>query len=174
MTFTNDKFDIIFSRRGRLERRSERMESRIDNLEDRIEDLDPITDYKKIQRIQNRIDKKKDELEVNDYLVDKLTDRLPQDDFTITYLENGQFDIKVTDSPYDDTYVGGTSLKFGVTGVKGTQRRTTSVVIESFEDEVGSTFAGSSSFENIVSDYSDVTAALYDENNNALASTEIF
>jgi hypothetical protein len=174
MTFTNDKFDIIFSRRGRLERRSERMESRIDNLEDRIEDLDPITDYKKIQRIQNRIDKQKDALEVNDYLVDKLTDRLPQDDFTITYLENGQFDIKVTDSPYDDTYVGGTSLKFSVSGVKGTQRRTSSVTIESFEDEVGTTFAGSSSFMDIASNYSDVTATLYDQDNNALVTFDNF
>lgn len=178
MTISNNRFDRIAARRDRLERKSERIEFKVDLMEERLEDLDPITDYKKIERIQNRIDKFNDRLDLANVRIDNLTERLPQDEFEITYNENGEFDIKVTDSPYDDTYVGGTPLKFSVLGVrqtdKGTQRRTTSIGIESFEDEAGVTFAGSGSFENIVSDYPDVVATLYDENNNALASTEIF
>ena len=64
MTISNNKFDRISARRNRLEKRSERLESRIDTLEERLEDLDPITDYKKIERIQNRIDKFNDRLDL--------------------------------------------------------------------------------------------------------------
>ena len=146
MTISTARFDRIFSRLNRLE--------------EKLEDLDPITNYKRVQKIQNRID--------------RLESRLPQDEFEITHRGDGMFDIQVTDSPYDDTYVGGTSLKFSVSGVrqtdKGTQRRTTSIGIESFEDESGLTFAGSGSFDNIISDYPDVVATLYDENNQSLAS----
>ena len=178
MTISNARFDRIAARRDRLERRSENIEFRVDLMEERLEDLDPITDYKKIERIQNRIDRFNDRLDLANTRIDNLTERLPQDEFEISYNDNGEFDIKVTDSPYDDTYVGGTPLKFSVLGVrqtdKGTQRRTTSLSIESFEDEAGTTFAGSGSFENIISDYPDVVATLYDENNSALTSAEIF
>ena len=150
MTISKDRFDRIFSR--------------INRLEERLEDLDPITKYKKIQRIQNRID--------------RLESKLPQDEFEITHRGDGMFDIQVTDSPYDDTYVSGTPLKFSVSGVrqtdKGTQRKTASVMIHSFDDEKGSTFVGSSSFNQIMSDYPDVTANLYDKNNEVLASSVEF
>jgi len=178
MTISNDKFDRIAARRDRLERRSENIEFKVDKWEDRLEDLDPITDYKKIERIQNKIDRFNDRLDLANTRVDNLTERLPQDEFEITYREDGMFEINVIDSPYDDTYVGGTPLKFSVLGVrqtdKGTQRRTTSIGIESFEDEAGSTFAGSGSFEDTISDYPEVVATLYDENNSALTSSEIF
>ena len=100
MSISTDRFSRIFARRDRLE-------SKVDRLEGRLLDLDPITDYKKIQRIQNRIDTFSDRL-------DKISNRLPQDEFEITHRGDGMFDIKVTDSPYDDTYVGGTPLKFSV------------------------------------------------------------
>ena len=146
MTISSDKFDRIFSR--------------INKLEDRLESLDPITKYKRIQKIQNKID--------------KLESKLPQDEFEITHRGDGMFDIQVTDSPYDNTYVNGTPLKFSVSGVrqtdKGTQRQTASIMIHSFDNEEGSTFIGSSSFENISNDYPDVAATLYDENGKALES----
>ena len=146
MTISSDKFDRIFSR--------------INKLEDRLESLDPITKYKRIQKIQNKID--------------KLESKLPQDEFEITHRGDGMFDIQVTDSPYDDTYVNGTPLKFSVSGVrqtdKGTQRQTASIMIHSFDNEEGSTFIGSSSFDNISNDYPDVAATLYDENGKALES----
>ena len=150
MTISNGRFDRIFSRLNRLE--------------ERLEDLDPITNYKRVQRIQNRID--------------RLESKLPQDEFEITHRGDGMFDIQVTDSPYDDTYVGGTSLKFSVSGVRpnnknGTQRQTASIMIHSFDDEEGSTFVGSSSFDKIEDNYPDVVATLYDENNQSLTSTEI-
>ena len=146
MTISNDRFDRIFSR--------------INRLEDRLEGLDPITNPRRFKRIQNRID--------------RLESKLPQDEFEITHRGDGMFDIEVIDSPYDNTYVGGTSLKFGVSGVrqtdKGTQRRTTKVGIESFEDESGLTFAGSGSFENISENYDEVFATLYGEGNQVLES----
>jgi hypothetical protein len=149
MTISNNRFDRIFSRLNRLE--------------EKLEDLDPITNYRRVQRIQNRID--------------RLESKLPQDGFEITHRGDGMFDIQVTDSPYDDTYVSGTPLKFSVSGVrqtdKGTQRRTSSVMIHSFDNEEGSTFVGSSSFDKISSDYPDVFATLYDENNQALASSDL-
>lgn len=164
MSISTDRFDRIFARRDRLE-------SKVDRLEGRLSDLDPITDHKKIQRIQNRID-------TFNNRIDKLSNRLPQDEFEITHRENGMFDIKVTDSPYDDTYVGGTPLKFSLSGVKpndkgGTQRRTSSIMIHSFDNEEGSTFVGSSSFDEIQNDYPDVVATLYGEDNTALASVEL-
>ena len=177
MTISNNKFDRIAARRDRLERKSENIEFKLDLMEERLEDLDPITDYKKIERIQNRIDKFNDRLDLANTRIDNLTEKLPQDEFEISYNENGEFDIKVTDSPYDDTYVGGTPLKFSVLGVrqtdKGTQRRTTSLSIESFEDEAGATFAGSGSFESIENDYPEVVATLYNEDNEVLVSTEV-
>ena len=177
MTISNARFDRIAARRDILERRSENIEFKLDLMEERLEDLDPITDYKKIERIQNRIDRFNDRLDLANTRIDNLTERLPQDEFEITYNENGMFDINVIDSPYDDTYVGGTPLKFSVLGVrqtdKGTQRRTTSLSIESFEDEAGSTFAGSGSFESIESDYPEVVATLYAEDGDALESISI-
>lgn len=146
MTISSDKFDRIFSR--------------INKLEDRLESLDPITKYKRIQKIQNKID--------------KLESKLPQDKFEITHRGDGMFDIQVTDSPYDNTYVNGTPLKFSVSGVrqtdKGTQRQTASIMIHSFDNEEGSTFVGSSSFDNISNDYPDASATLYDESGKALES----
>ncbi len=146
MTISSDKFDRIFSR--------------INKLEDRLESLDPVTKYKRIQKIQNKID--------------KLESKLPQDKFEITHRGDGMFDIQVTDSPYDNTYVNGTPLKFSVSGVrqtdKGTQRQTASIMIHSFDNEEGSTFVGSSSFDNISNDYPDASATLYDESGKALES----
>ena len=157
MTISNNRFDRIFSRLNRLE--------------EKLEDLDPITNYKRVQRIQNRIDTFSDRL-------DKISNRLPQDEFEITHRGDGMFDIKVTDSPYDDTYVGGTPLKFSVSGVRpndkgGTQRQTSSIMIHSFDNEEGSTFVGSSSFDKIEDNYPDVVATLYGEDNAALASVEL-
>ena len=149
MTISSDKFDRIFSR--------------INRLEEKLEGLDSITKYKRIQKIQNKID--------------KLESKLPQDEFEITHRGDGMFDIQVTDSPYDDTYVNGTPLKFSVSGVrqtdKGTQRSTASIMIHSFDNEEGSTFVGSSSFDKIEDNYPDAVATLYDENNQSLVSTEI-
>jgi hypothetical protein len=150
MTISNAKFDRIFSR--------------INRLEAKLEDLDSITKYKKIQRIQNRID--------------RLESKLPQDEFEITHRGDGMFDINVLDSPYDDTYIGGSPMKFSVSGVRpndkgGTQRQTASIMIHSFDNEEGSTFVGSSSFDKIEDNYPDVVATLYDENNQSLVSTEI-
>jgi len=164
MSISTDRFNRIFARRDRLE-------SKVDRLEGRLLDLDPITDYKKIQRIQNRIDTFNDRL-------DKISNRLPQDEFEITHRGDGMFDIKVTDSPYDDTYVGGTPLKFSVSGVRpndkgGTQRQTSSIMIHSFDNEEGSTFVGSSSFDKIEDNYPDVVATLYGEDNVALASADL-
>ena len=149
MTISNSRFDRIFSR--------------INRLEEKLESLDSVTKYKRIQKIQNKID--------------KLESKLPQDEFEITHRGDGMFDIQVTDSPYDDTYVSGTPLKFSVSGVrqtdKGTQRSTASIMIHSFDNEEGSTFVGSSSFDKIEDNYPDVVATLYDENNQSLVSTEI-
>ena len=146
MTISNDRFDRIFSR--------------INRLEEILEGLDPITKFKRIQKIQNKID--------------RLESKLPQDEFQITHRGEGMFDIQVTDSPYDDTYVNGTPLKFSVSGVrqtdKGTQRQTASIMIHSFDNEEGSTFVGSSSFDRIDDNYPDAVATLYDEDNQALES----
>ena len=146
MTISSDKFDRIFSR--------------INRLEEKLEGLDSITKYKRIQKIQNKID--------------KLESKLPQDEFEITHRGDGMFDIQVTDSPYDDTYVNGTPLKFSVSGVrqtdKGTQRQTASIMIHSFDNEEGSTFVGSSSFDRIDDNYPDAVATLYDEDNQVLES----
>ena len=146
MTISNDRFDRIFSR--------------INRLEDRLEGLDPITNPRRFKRIQNKID--------------RLESKLPQDEFQITHRGDGMFDIQVTDSPYDDTYVNGTPLKFSVSGVrqtdKGTQRQTGSIMIHSFDNEEGSTFVGSNSFDNIDKNYSDVSATLYNEDNQILDS----
>ena len=147
MTISNDRFDRIFSR--------------INRLEDRLEGLDPITNPRRFKRIQNKID--------------RLESKLPQDEFQITHRGDGMFDIQVTDSQYDDTYVGGTSLKFSVSGVRpndkgGTQRQTGSIMIHSFDNKEGSTFVGSSSFESIAENYNEVFATLYGEDNQVLES----
>ena len=178
MTISNSRFDRIASKRDRLEKRSERLESKIEKLEGRLEDLDPDTDYKKIERIQNRIDKFNDRLDLANTRMEEVMEVLPQDEFQITHRGDGMFDIDVLDSPYDDTYVGGSSLKFSVSGVKpndkgGTERSTASIMIHSFDNEEGSTFVGSSSFDRIDDNYPDAVATLYGEDNQILASTEI-
>lgn len=178
MTISNAKFDRIAARRDRLEKKSERLESRIDTLEERLEDLDPVDDYNKIERIKNRIDKFNDRLDLANTRMEEVMEVLPQDEFQITHRGDGMFDINVLDSPYDDTYIGGSPMKFSVSGVRpndkgGTQRQTASIMIHSFDNEEGSTFVGSSSFDKIEDNYPDVVATLYDENNQSLVSTEI-
>lgn len=149
MTISNNRFDRLFSR--------------INMLEEKLEGFDPITNPKRFQKIQNRID--------------RLQSKLPQDEFEITHRGDGTFDIQVTDSPYDNTYVGGSKLKFSVSGVKqtnkGTKRRTSSIVLESFENETGSTFAGSSSFESISENYDEVFATLYGQGNQVLETVSL-
>ena len=164
MTISNARLDRIFSR-------SNKLESRVDRLEERLKNLDPVTEGGKIQRIQNRIDR------VNNRL-DRIEGRLPKDEFEITHRGDGMFDIQVTDSPYDDTYTSGTSLKFSVSGVRpndkgGTQRQTASIMVHSFDNEEGSTFVGSNSFDKIGDNYPDVAATLYNQNNEVLVSTEV-
>ena len=178
MTISNARFDRIAARRDRLERRSENIQFKLDLMEERLEDLDPITDYKKIERIQNRIDKFNDRLDLANTRMVETMEVLPQDEFQITHRGDGMFDINVLDSPYDDTYVGGSPLKFSVSGVKpndkgGTQRRTSSIMIRSFDNEEGDTFVGSSSFDEIQNDYPEVVATLYAEDGDALESISI-
>ena len=175
MTISNRRFDRIAARRDRLERRSERLESRIDGLEERLEDLDPATDYNRIERIQNRIDRFNDRLDLANTRMEEVMEILPMDEFQITHSGDGMFDINVLDSPYDDTYIGGTPLKFSVSGVRpndkgGTQRQTASIMIHSFDNEEGSTFVGSSSFDRIDDNYPDVVATLYGEDDQILGS----
>ena len=46
-------------------------------------------------------------------------------------------------------------------------------MIHSFDNEEGSTFVGSSSFDKIEDNYPDVVATLYGEDNVALASADL-
>ena len=54
--------------------------------------------------------------------IEELTNALPKDEFTFSNYKEGDrissLDLHVTDSPYDDTYVGGTRLKVSVNATR--------------------------------------------------------
>ena len=111
--------------------------------------------------------------------IKEMTQTLPQDSFTFSNLrENGRItviDVEATDSPYDDTYVGGTNLKATITGSKYTRwgrrsTRSTVTLIDTFDDETGTTTFGSSKIRKVVDYYDDVTFTLFSESGNQLAS----
>ena len=186
MTFKTPGFDFIFAHREKLETRLAKTKFRIQRAKDKIEDLmdDPIThaQQRKIGRLEGLISMREWRTRglAND--IEELTNALPKDEFTFSNYKEGDrissLDLHVTDSPYDDTYVGGTRLKVSVNatrrGIYGQQGYTTnSNLVKTFDDEKGMTSFGGSNIKKMMNEYEDVTVTLFNQDNHVLTSQQL-
>lgn len=130
MTVSTPYFDLVFQTK---ELRAQRIVGLTDNIaaaEQRIELLQsrPVTE-RRARRIARIEAKNSNRLERIDAIEDEIIAYeaiLPKDEFEFEYWLNDEgqrygIKVTVTDSPYDDTYVGGTDADLNL---RGTDRRT--------------------------------------------------
>lgn len=127
MSVSTPYFDEVFSGLEILPGRIERVQARIEKREARLERLlsKPPTEAR-LNKIKNTFDliihggNVKADLEQT--LLDYQAVELPKDEFTPSFWvdettgQNWGVSVTVTDSPYDDTYVGGTPVSMQISG----------------------------------------------------------
>ena len=125
MTVSTPYFDLVFETKELRAQRIVALTDNISNTEQRIELLEskPVT-ARRESRIARLEEKNANRLERIDAIEDEIVSYdaiLPKDEFTPSFWvndagENYGVSVTVTDSPYDDTYVGGTELDMSVSG----------------------------------------------------------
>lgn len=130
MTVSTPYFDLVFQTKELRAQRIVGLTDNIDTAEQRIELLEsrPVT-ASRARRIERIKERNSNRLERIDAIEDEIIAYeaiLPQDEFKFEYWINDEGErygvkVTVTDSPYDDTYVGGTSADLNL---RGTDRRT--------------------------------------------------
>ena len=125
MTVSTPYFDLVFEANELRAQRIVGLTNNIANAEQRIELLEskPLT-ARRARRIARLEAKNSSRLERIDAIEDEIIAYnaiLPKDEFTPSFWvdddgKNYGVSVTVTDSPYDDTYVGGTELDMSVSG----------------------------------------------------------
>ena len=187
MKISNDAFDFVFKRRAKVERKIENLSAKIDNSLDKLQDLisGPINanKEKRINKWLGVLDRHATKLDNFQAEFDRLTGiELPRDEFEMTArpneVINGQpfasFDLRVADSPYDDTYRSGSKLKLLVEAERrnGGQRSRYGIATR-FNDEDRTVVVGSSTFGDTVENYDDITVTLLNSNGDTLTTLSL-
>lgn len=125
MSVQTDTFDLLFEYRQNRQQRLSVIEKNYARAEDRLETLysKPSTAARQ-QRIDGIIATQAWRLGQVPLIEDTITridDVLPKDEFVPSFWvndagENWGVSVTITDSPYDDTYVGGTPLRMRLSG----------------------------------------------------------
>lgn len=180
------EFDFLFEIKERTEARIEKLSSRLEKAEAKVADLsdDPITNSQQRQlgRFEGLVATRSARLaELQADLAELEAFPLPEDEFSIGKFKtrttsNGQdiltARISVTDSPYDDSYVGGDSLKVRVISVNGGVTQTSTIRTNaSVEDGTLSFGLGSSRWAKITENSKGVFQIL-DSDNEVLFSQD--
>ena len=177
---STDTFDFIFKRKKVLSRRIDKMAGLVERSDRKLDKLmgNPNADPLKIEEVQQL---RAERFERFDALRDELTFYqaipLPKDDLSLDNFrlvnqgDRGSFfslDVKVTDSPYDSTYIGGEKIKVRVQGEDG--RFTAKVDPEVVDGSI--TFKmGYKRWADLVNS-GDVTLSILGEDNSVLFSTD--
>lgn len=146
---STDYFDLIFSRRTKIENRIEKMERKIENTLEMIEDLsdDPITisQQRSLGELEGLLSSTEDRLiSYRDDLTELSSYQLPEDEFVFSDFKfklnkkgnlTGKMKVSITDSPYDDSYIGGESISIRVSGTQDGITR--SVTLGTYQDGYG-------------------------------------
>jgi len=134
---STEGFDLVFGYTNKLEERIGRLEGRIERAQKKLEDLldDPVTNQqqREVGRLEGLLNSRRGRLDALYGDLFELRDALPKDKFGFNKFrrdlrdrdkEMFSFEVSITDSPYDDTFVGGEGYKVRITGSEPGRRRT--------------------------------------------------
>ena len=174
------EFDLIFRFKERTEARIDKLSDRLKKAEDKVEDLsdDPITNAQQRQlgRYEALVDTRSARLtELQADLAELNAIPLPEDKFDISFarIDDGLLSLRfsITDSPYDDLYEGGDTLKFRyISENKGSIKRSTISTAQFVEDGTTSFRLGSSRWLKMAED-NEGTFQILNSDNDVLFST---
>ena len=120
MTISTDSFDLIFSRRNKIEARIEKLQRRIGRAESAIENLQdkPVTpsQHRKLGRFEGLLGARTSRLLTMQYDLEELNSvELPMDELNIIVdSENSTYGVSFQESPYDDLINPGDYIKVGL------------------------------------------------------------
>ena len=142
------EFDFLFSIKERTEERIEKVSRRLAKAEEKFADLsdDPVTFNQQYElgRYQSLINTRSARLTTLQRDLAELDAFIPKDEFGFNNFRrqegaNGRdilsWQVSVTDSPYDDTYVAGESIRVRVTSRKDGVKRTSTLGTGEFADD---------------------------------------
>ena len=183
MSVVSPTFDLLFERLQRKEARIERLDANVRRRQAKIDSLkeepaSPSRDRRlaRLEGVQYAVEFRRADL-VED--VSFFEEVLPSDEFTPFFWkdkvtgENVGIGLTITDSPYDDTYVGGTRADFYVrgsnyltpTGTRGFGRRS-SLVGRNYAPIDDSTTVGLGFDKEAVNGDYDITLSLFNYGTN--------
>lgn len=159
-------FDFLFSIKERTEERIEKVASRLAKAEQKFAEFsdDPITLNQQYQlgRYQALIDTRSARLTALQQDLVELDAFIPKDEFGFNNFqrqegEDGRdvltWNVTVTDSPYDDTYVGGENIRVRVISRKDGVKYTSTVGTGQFAEDGTITFGvGSANWAELTED----------------------
>ena len=127
---STEAFDFIFAAKNKLEDRVDRLEGRVRSAQyklDKVLTADELTasQLRRVEKLESQIAERTDRLETLQEDLDGLINVLPKDEFKFTNFRRDMRDrdnekfyvtLELTDSPYDDTFVGGEKYKLRMSG----------------------------------------------------------
>ena len=126
MSVSTPTFDLIFNRVQRKEERLARIARKKERADDKIEFLQSLPQSDRTDERIAFIEGVQYSREIREAAVQEdiefLDSLLPKDEFVPTFWvdevtgENWGISVTITDSPYDDTYVGGTPVSLQISG----------------------------------------------------------
>lgn len=125
MTVSTPYFDLVFQAKELRAQRIVGLTDNIDTAEQRIELLEsrPVTARRarRIARLENKNSNRLERIDAIENEIIAYEAILPKDEFDFDYWLNDEGErygvkVTVTDSPYDDTYVSGTSADLNLRG----------------------------------------------------------
>jgi len=180
MTVSTPYFDYVFESREEVsdelefaEKTYNRLERKEDRLETLIANRTSSRRLRRLERVQTLSDIYEEEVKIlTEELEDLNSVELPKDEATFSFYKRDDvitgIQLTLTDSPYDDTYVGGVSAalnlrgtgKYNGNGFSGFNLRS-SLIPETFADDTSNFMLGGSTWpDRLDGSYSDVTVSL--------------
>ena len=156
MTVSNDAFDLIFSRRNKLEARIDKTEYKIARIQSKIDALESkdvsLNQQRKLGKFKGILQERNSTLDVLNSDLEEINDvQLPMDELNIIYdplTSPSTFGVSFQESPYDDLINAGDYIKVGTRGTRSNGSLWTSQLSLNHPDYTGDKCVlGNSTFE---------------------------
>ena len=179
MSVSTEYFDFVFASKAEVADDIQASIEKLDRREEKLAELQSLVDEKASKKRLKRLAKWTALVEQQEAETDELIGRLntleavelPKDEITYAIWNAGSgltgIQVTVTDSPYDDTFVGGQRTKLTIDGIRPTAKGTESFfsrgtfIPASFEDGTETFFTASSTWSYALDgSYSEVNATI--------------
>ena len=186
MTVSTPYFDYVFNRTPEAVSELDWVTRKIDRLEQKEANIERLLSIKSGPKRLARLSKTQDSIAAYKQKATTLiaelaglnATELPQDSATFTFWKTGDtitgLNVTITDSPYDDTYVGGEDFTFTTTGTDGFRGFNTRVTFEGEDFADGTELFGMSSdnwAKKLDGSYSDVMTSITQGDNTNFVTT---